>query len=323
MASRLRQGGRSLLVPALLVVLVVLGLPGLIDSTSLIGHIRDLTAVQVAILLLLSAANYLLRGIRWHVHVRALGIRTSFLQDMRHFLGGFAMTMTPGRLGELVRLRWITRETGVSVERASPLVLVDRAADLASVGLLLALSLGLSTVGIAGALPVALAAIAISVIATRPKLMQALVTLAYRILGFWPRSFARLRHAARSLQPFSTFRVAPLALGLGALGWFCEGYAFAILLHWLGVDIGIWTAIGIFLLAMMTGNATGLPGGLGGAEAAMVALLSLQGVPLALSVPATAIIRLTTLWFAILVGVMVFPFAERASRQGHYALERS
>ena len=94
-------------------------------------------------------------------------------------------------------------------------------------------------------------------------------------------------------------------------------------MNWLGTDLGVWTSIGIFLFAMTTGGATGMPGGLGGAEATMVALLGLQGVPLAISIPATAIIRLTTLWFAILIGMMVFPLAERASRQGQYALERS
>jgi uncharacterized membrane protein YbhN (UPF0104 family) len=47
----------------------------------------------------------------------------------------------------------------------------------------------------------------------------------------------------------------------------------------------------------------------------MIALLTLEGVPLAVSVPATAIIRLTTLWFAIALGLIAFPVAERANRK--------
>ena len=47
----------------------------------------------------------------------------------------------------------------------------------------------------------------------------------------------------------------------------------------------------------------------------MIALLLLEGLPLDLAVAATAVIRLTTLWFAILLGVLVFPLAEsRAAR---------
>ena len=62
-------------------------------------------------------------------------------------------------------------------------------------------------------------------------------------------------------------------------------------------------------------------GGVGGAEAAMVALLSLEGVGLETSVPATAIIRVTTLWFAIGIGLILFPIAEKHSKRGAHALE--
>ena len=53
----------------------------------------------------------------------------------------------------------------------------------------------------------------------------------------------------------------------------------------------------------------------------MVGLLTLEGVPLEVSVPATLIIRLTTLWFAIGIGLAVFPFAERISIRAKHALE--
>ena len=47
----------------------------------------------------------------------------------------------------------------------------------------------------------------------------------------------------------------------------------------------------------------------------LIALLLLEGLPLELAVAATAVIRLTTLWFAIMLGLLVFPMAEsRAAR---------
>ena len=53
----------------------------------------------------------------------------------------------------------------------------------------------------------------------------------------------------------------------------------------------------------------------------MIALLHMEGVPLEVSLPATAIIRITTLWFAIGMGLLVFPFAERISVRTQHALE--
>jgi uncharacterized protein (TIRG00374 family) len=109
------------------------------------------------------------------------------------------------------------------------------------------------------------------------------------------------------------------ALALGLIGWIAEGYAFHLLLVWMGADIGLAKAIAIFTFSTLAGGLTGAPGGVGGAEAAMVALLSLEGIPLDVSIPATAVIRLTTLWFAILIGLAVFPVAERMSNKALHA----
>lgn len=315
---------RDAAIFALLGGIVVAGLVSLSSATGwaeIAGHLRELSPRLIAALLALSLINYLLRGLRWHLCARAIGLPTRLWQDIRHFLGGFAMTVTPGRVGELIRMRWLRRETGWSFDRTAPLVLVDRAADLAAMALILALALLLSATGIAGAVPVAGLAVVAAWAATRPRILSGGVTLLYRTLGRWPRLFGRIRRATRSLDRFSDPRVLAPALILGALGWFAEGYALHLLLLAMGVDIGIWSAVAIFVFATLAGGATGAPGGLGGAEAAMVALLGLQGVPLEISLPATAVIRLTTLWFAIGIGVVVFPIAESISKRAEHALE--
>lgn len=315
---------RDRLVLAGLLVLVLVGLIGLASATGwreTLAQIARLSLWQVALLLGLSLANYLLRGLRWHLFARRLGLPTALGRNLHHFLGGFAMSVTPGRVGELVRMRWLKRETGWPIERTAPLVLMDRAADLAVMALILGLSVLRVAGGIAGALPVAALALAVAIIATRPQLLAGVITLSYRTLGRFARPAARARAAARSLTRFSHGPTMAAALGLGALGWMAEGYAFHALLGWMGADIGAAKAIAIFVFATLAGGLTGAPGGLGGAEAAMVALLSFDGVPLEISIPATAVIRLTTLWFAIGIGLALFPLAERHSLKVKDALE--
>ncbi|MGB7319854.1 MAG: lysylphosphatidylglycerol synthase domain-containing protein, partial [Albidovulum sp.] len=121
---------RELLVIGGLIALFFAGLLGLVAATGweeTRAQIAQLTWAQVAVLLVLSLVNYVLRGLRWHLFARRLGLSTTLLQNMRHFLGGFAMIVTPGRVGELVRMRWLKRETGWSFERTAPLALMDRA----------------------------------------------------------------------------------------------------------------------------------------------------------------------------------------------------
>ena len=182
--------------------------------------------------------------------------------------------------------------------------------------LILAIAVPMATGMISGVLPVIMLALLAAFVVTRPALLHGVATLCYRAIGRFERSFARLRSAARSLDAFSDPLILFYAALLGMIGWFAEGYAFHLLLGWLGQDIGLWLAVATFVFSTLAGGLTGLPGGVGGAEATMIALLSLEGVPLEVSIPATLIIRVTTLWFAILLGLGVFPYAERQSLKG-------
>lgn len=301
-----------------LVFLVLLGLAGLAAATgwqATWDELMALTLLQLFVLLALSLINYGFRALRWHMFAGRLGLPTRLWQNVRHFFGGFAMSVTPGRVGELVRMRWIRRETGWPFDKTAPLVLVDRAADLAAMAVLLAVALALSSTGVVGGVPVALLALIAAFAATRPALMRGLADFGFRISGKrLPRVFARIRRAADSLAFFRGTGFLLLAGGLGVIGWLAEGYAFHLLLMWMGADVGMWMAIAIFIFATLAGGLTGAPGGLGGAEAAMVGLLILDGVPTEVAVAATLVIRVTTLWFAILLGLIVFPYAERKSQ---------
>jgi len=309
---------RDLLLIGGLVVLVLAGLIGLAVATGwedTMAALKGLSFIEIAALLALSLVNYGLRGLRWHLFANRLGLPTHLTQNMRHFLGGFAMSVTPGRIGELVRMRWLQRETAWPFDRTAPLVLVDRASDLAAMAILLALALAFSTTGVVGGAPVVVLALIAAFIATRPRLMRAAGDTAHIASARrFPRLFARVRRAAKSLSAFQGPTVLLAAGALGVIGWLAEGWAFHLLLTWMGADIGFWTAVGIFVFATLAGGLTGAPGGLGGAEAAMVALLVGSGTPIEIALPATLIIRLTTLWFAIAIGLLVFPLAERHSK---------
>lgn len=313
---------RDLVLLTALIALVIIGLIGLALATGweeTVAAMASLRMSEVAILLGLSLVNYGFRGMRWHLFAQKLGLDTSLVQNMRHFVAGFAMSVTPGRVGELVRMRWLRRETGWSFERTAPLVLVDRAADLAAMAILLALAVALSATGIKGGTPVAIFALFAAFIATRPRLLSATAGVGHVMTRRrFSRFFARVRHAALSLRAFTGSTTLMIAGFLGVLGWMAEGYAFFLLLDWLGADTTFWVAMGIFIFATLAGGLTGAPGGLGGAEAAMLALLVLDGVPIAIAAPATLVIRVTTLWFAIGIGLLVFPAAERASKKAQH-----
>jgi uncharacterized membrane protein YbhN (UPF0104 family) len=81
---------KDVLILGGLFALMLLGLFGMAAATGweeTRAQLAKLSLSYIAILLGLSLVNYLLRGLRWHMFARRLGLPTGLLQDMRHFLG--------------------------------------------------------------------------------------------------------------------------------------------------------------------------------------------------------------------------------------------
>ena len=275
------------------------------------GALASLGLLKIAALSGLALAHYAIRALRWHIMVRTGEVQTHWRTNTLHFFAGFAMTATPGRVGELVRLRWLMRATGKGFGHLLPIAFADRAIELASIVGLITLALVATNLGSSAVFVVLTAGVVLVGIACRPAALLAAVNGVHRASGRrWPRLFVKLRRLTRRLDPFMRLPIFLPVLVLGMIGWSFEGLAFWLLLDWLGAGIPLTTATAIFLTAVLSGALSGLPGGLGGTEATSVALLVLQGVPLSTAVLATAIIRVATLWFAVGIGFVFLPFAE-------------
>lgn len=80
---------------------------------------------------------------RWLLLLRTAGIRYTFLPAYRSYLVGiFIGYVTPGRLGDLVRVFYLKREQGASISAGLASIVLDRFADLAM--LIFTASIGLT-----------------------------------------------------------------------------------------------------------------------------------------------------------------------------------
>jgi uncharacterized protein (TIRG00374 family) len=257
----------------------------------------------IAIALGLSLLNYVLRFVRWQYYLGLLEQQVPVGTSLRIYLSGFALTTTPGKAGELVRSVLLAAR-GVTYRQSVAAFFSERLSDVIAVLLLAA----------GGALSFPHAGPLFAIIA--PAVLVVLLLLQahgwLRELKAWLQAHASNRllafaenlvdvvlHSARLYAPVPL--VAGLLLGLGA--WAAEGIAFWLMAHWMGLHVPVDVAIFIYSFSMLAGAASFLPGGLGGAELVMIALLSLNGVAKPEAVALTLLIRVTTLWFAVVLGL--------------------
>lgn len=289
----------------------------------ILARLSRLSLGLVAGLLALSLVNYSLRATRWHLYSRHLGLRISPGANTLYFIAGFALTTTPGKVGEALRLWLIERCHGLRYERIVPLFLGDRLADMNAVMLLCLL-------GIAGfpdqrwiALLAGAGMLLLTLSLAFPRALMVGTAGAYAAGGRRGRRlFAGLRAALRQTARLFAPRLLLGALVLSLLGWLAEAYAFHWLLTTLGAELGLLQAVFVFTFAIVVGAVSMLPGGLGSAETTMVALLLALDVELETALAATAVIRAATLWFGVALGfVALVPALKRArSRQAGNAM---
>jgi len=284
----------------------------------LLAHLRSIDARLIALMLGLSLVNYLLRAWRWQIFGNGLGIRLPWGRNLIYFVAGFALTATPGKAGEGLRLWFLERCHGYAYERSAPMFVGDRLSDMAAILVLCVVGVGAFTAYAELTLVMGALLVGLFVVLMRPKILLWGTNVAFGMLGKRaPRLFARIRAAIRDTARLFTVSLFGAGLIAALIGWFAEVMAFHQLLVHLGaVHITIQQAMFVFTFAMISGTVAMLPGGLGGTEAVMLTLLSALGVDLQTAVTATALIRLTTLWFAVGLGFMALPFALRLARRG-------
>jgi uncharacterized membrane protein YbhN (UPF0104 family) len=266
--------------------------------------------VGVMIALALSLLNYGLRFVRWQAYLRALGHPVRWRTSLRIYLAGFALTTTPGKTGEALRGVFL-KPLGVPYPVSLAAFLSERLSDLLAVLLLTLFGLtahpstapmiAVGVVGLTGAFAMLSSA----------RLLEALRD---RLLGFGRETAKTLRprrllaHGFEILLQARRCHAPTLLLSatlLSAVAWAAEAWAFDLILRWMGIDVPLSFAVFVYAISMLAGALSMMPGGLGGAEAAMVALLMLEGVQGPDAVAATVLIRLATLWFAVAIGAVV------------------
>jgi glycosyltransferase 2 family protein len=254
--------------------------------------------------------NYALRFVKWHFYLGQIGVRRlSIGKSMGLFVGGFPLAVTPGKLGEVIKAIWLMRVTGVPVARGVSVVVAERISD----GLAVLVLSALGVVSYPRYWPVFITILAILLIVV---IISQIRPLALWLLdqGEKINFFQRMVHSLREFYEgsFMVFRPAATAFAvlLGTISWLGEGLGFYLILLGLGMQPSLeLAATAVFVLAFSTvvGAASALPGGLGAAEASIAGMLLfiLQLNP-AVATSATLLIRLATLWFGVVLGLVVW-----------------
>ncbi len=261
----------------------------------------------------LAFANYIIRWFRWQMYLDHRGIDVPVGSSVLVYVAGFAFAVTPGKVGELVKVYLLRSMHGVSGVASAPVVIAERVTDLVAV-LLLAV-VGVAIYGVAVKIVIACSAVVLFglIVLAWPRLAHGLVEL-----GTAPAKLRRFREPAMRLYDGIGALTRPAALigatAIGAAAWLCECIGFYLVLRgFAGTDVPFGLATLIYSTTTVAGALSFLPGGLGVTEGAMTLLLveSARGVDNDTAVAAAILTRLATLWLAVAIGWVAMALCRR------------
>lgn len=306
--------GRRLLVPSALALLALLGFLLVGDAREIAAHLAGFDLALLAPVLGLSLVNYALRFLRWEVYMAKLGVTLSRARSLAVFLVGFPLGVTPGKAGELGKA-WLVRALGGG--RALPVasaVLAERVTDMLGTVMLVAFGSLAFPVG-EWLAPLLLAAVALSTLVLTWDRGARLAVGFFSHLPLVGRRAEALLDLHDRLRALLSPGLLTLALPLAAVAWGAEGIGYWLVVRDYVPAAEPLTAVFDYTLSSVIGAVSMLPGGLLATEGSLAALAASHGVDTAAAASATIIIRVATLWFAVLLGLVALPFVLRWVRR--------
>jgi uncharacterized protein (TIRG00374 family) len=294
---------RNLLLALALGAAVYMILAILSDLPKLAAALEDFDYALIPAILGLVALSYVGRFLRWTYYLRVLKVPVPMGINAAIFTSGLSMTISPGKLGEVLKSVFVRRVSGAPIARTAPAVIAERATDGTGMvlwGFLGAFALNLPPWTMLMFLAVAIFGIAV----LRSKRLS---LAAERILAKLPL----VNRFAPHLRDFNgasneLLGTAPLLVGtaISFVSWGLECTGVYLCAVGLGVDKPFLLIVFVFAVSSLLGVLSMLPGGIGAVEASLYGqFVTVANLSTGVAGALTLIIRLATLWFATLLGI--------------------
>jgi uncharacterized protein (TIRG00374 family) len=286
------------------------------DYRSVLAALKGFPPTTLALVLGLVILGWLLRGWRFHYYLQQAGSPVPLKYSEAVFLASFALTGTPGKMGEAIKGVFLKEDHGIPITKVVGILVVERLMDLWGVLLLGSFSLLLFSRWRGAFLICAAIVIAGGILLCMERFYRPVLERMSKVryLSWVSEKVLGILLSGRELM---TPRIFGVGLVVSTIAWGMESLSLYLILEGLQLPVTLLQANFVYCFSTLLGALLMLPGGIGGTEASMIGLLVFIGIPYSSGLPGVILIRVCTLWFAILVGVVFM--AAMVARSGKRA----
>jgi len=301
--NRISNYKRPLFTGFLIGISVIVVLLIIADLPNVLTVLSGIDKTILPLIFILAPLNYLLRYFKWNYYLKIAGIYPESKINRYIFLSGLSMTITPGKLGELLKCYLLKEHLNTPVSQTSSIVMAERVTD--ALAMVVLASFGFLAYPYGRYVVPATAGILLTTIVLFRT--DSLFTFLSRKLVrsiFLNKGMSFINEFQQSAKLLFSVRSLLYAIGIGVVSWGFEGFVVFLTVKALGGKISILGSFFVVSFSSLLGGLSFLPGGLGVAEGSIMAILVLTGMGKEMAAATTVITRFSTLWLGVAVGVI-------------------
>jgi len=262
------------------------------------------------LLLAISLLNFFVRYIKWHYYLVKISSDVNPFESYLVFNSAMALSFTPGKVGDLIKSYFLKESRNLEVSRTATIVLAERITDITSLLLITILGAYFYGYGLNVILSLTVIFIAVIILLGIPKAGE-----------YFTKLFGKIKFLENITGPFLTAyetsgellkpRKLILMTLLTLVAWGIECLGFYIILFNFNVQVSYYNVLFIYSFSILVGSVSMSPAGLGFTEGSLTYLLIKNNVEKDIAVASTILIRVVTLWFSVLVGLLSLFFYKK------------
>jgi|SaaInlStandDraft_5_1057022.scaffolds.fasta_scaffold07059_3 uncharacterized protein (TIRG00374 family) len=279
------------------------------DISLILSKIPNFKTEYLPIILVLIPFSWLFLFLRWNLLLKNSNIKIPLKENLKIYFAGFALAVTPGKFGELIKSQIMKTKFDVPHRTTSSLVLVERLYDLA--GAVIVSFIGILLIGIGGYViaGASIILILIFVMISSRKLFHTILKLIGKI-KFTQKYTVSLSESYETIRTSTRGKIVFTSILTTSVYWLLESLGVYFIL--LSFDIDLLNYIHVvatYTSSLILGAASFIPGGLGVVEGSLVGLLNFQGVDISEAFVLVILIRIFTLWYSVIIGFIALKFS--------------
>jgi len=290
----------------LIIVIAVIGLYAAFliasDINTISSKIIDFKIEIIPVVLLLVTSGWFVIFFRWHLLLRNAKIFIPIKDSFLILASGFALTIIPGKVGELVKSQLLKTKFGIARSKTVPIVILEQFYTVIGIVMLSFFGIWYFELGVYVLGFFTAVLVFVFVLLSSRKSFNKIISL-----------LEKRKFTSKFVEPMSSSYDAikngirgPITLyacSLSMLFWLLEAISVYFILLGFGVEvIGFLAIISTYTTSIMLGILSFLPIGVGVVEGTLTSFLTIYGIDVSLALTIVIVIRLFTRWYAVSFG---------------------